>query len=69
MGLLVDSPCNQRFSYNGLMMQLGDCGSDNMPRSLLDGNGKFIRSCSAHKAKITCHGDEHDIIQHGRCNA
>ncbi|GJE90026.1 hypothetical protein PsYK624_061470 [Phanerochaete sordida] len=69
LGLLVNSPCGQQFSFNGFTFQLGDCGSDNFPRSLLDANGGFIRSCASHTPKITCHGSEHDIIQHGRCDA
>ncbi|KAL7628442.1 hypothetical protein AAE478_002645 [Parahypoxylon ruwenzoriense] len=69
LALLVNSPCGQRFNFKGQQFSLGDC-SDNEPRSLLGNDGKKVLSCGSNgkgNKKITCHGSQHDIIQHGYC--
>ncbi|KAI3328953.1 hypothetical protein HD806DRAFT_481185 [Xylariaceae sp. AK1471] len=68
---LTDSPCDLTFQLPGgsEKLKLGDCDGNNMPHSLYLDSGSFVRTCSADSDKITCHGDEHDIVKHGYCKA
>lgn len=60
------------FTIGGQTMKFGGCGfNGGYPTQLLDGSGNFIRSCEVHEYKITCPhiNQQHDIVQHVRCNA
>ncbi|KAI1758786.1 hypothetical protein GGR53DRAFT_204917 [Hypoxylon sp. FL1150] len=66
---LVDSPCGQSFNLKGQQLSLADC-SGNEPRSVHGSDGSKVLSCGSNGKngnKITCHGSQHDIVQHGYC--
>ncbi|KAI1455235.1 hypothetical protein F4805DRAFT_286405 [Annulohypoxylon moriforme] len=69
LAVLTNSPCGQAFSLKGQVMTLADC-SNNEPRSVHGSDGSRVLACGANGkkgTKITCHGDQHDIVQHGVC--
>ncbi|KAI0017506.1 hypothetical protein F4780DRAFT_782248 [Xylariomycetidae sp. FL0641] len=68
LSALTESPCNILFTLENQQFQLGSCGSDNEPTELLAADGSFVHSCESDDDKITCHGDEHDIVKHGFCS-
>ncbi|KAJ1329934.1 hypothetical protein MN608_06670 [Microdochium nivale] len=67
---LTSTPCDIKFTIPGGTdeVQLCDCNGNNEPQSLCTSSGDVIRDCSAKDYKINCHGDLHDIVQHGYCS-
>ncbi|KAI1336735.1 hypothetical protein F5Y15DRAFT_392985 [Xylariaceae sp. FL0016] len=68
LGPLTGTPCGQRFTLEGAEYQLGGCASNNEPSELLDAGNSILSSCTTEDDKITCHGDQHDIVKHGKCS-
>ncbi|KAI1852749.1 hypothetical protein JX265_003236 [Neoarthrinium moseri] len=68
---LTDSPCDIAFSLPSRSdkVKLCECNGNNEPQSLCTEKGDVIRGCSQKNYKITCHGDTHDIVQHGHCDS
>lgn len=68
LGLLAAIPCGTSFNISGSDgLELSDCGEDSEPNAL-HANGQFVRLCKQSKQKtIHCHGDQHNIIKHGKC--
>ncbi|KFY70025.1 hypothetical protein V499_09529 [Pseudogymnoascus sp. VKM F-103] len=65
LGLLVKSPCGQKFKYDGVEYKLADCDQSNEPKSLVSGGVSW--SCKLDHDKINCHSGTHDIVKHGYC--
>ena len=51
---------------NGYSYHFTNCGGDLNPGSVVY-QGNIIFDCTGDSDKITCHGDQHDIVKHGYC--
>ncbi|KAI1370408.1 hypothetical protein F4677DRAFT_451415 [Hypoxylon crocopeplum] len=69
LSVLTQSPCGLSFNLKDQALSLADC-ADNEPRSVHGNDGSKVLSCGPNGKngrKITCHGSQHDIVQHGFC--
>jgi hypothetical protein len=64
---LTENPCNHEFELKGYKYYLGNCDGNNEPHNLYTPTGPVLLHNCQKNTKITCHGDTHDIIQHGFC--
>ncbi|KAI1414482.1 hypothetical protein F5Y13DRAFT_188143 [Hypoxylon sp. FL1857] len=69
LSVLTNSPCGQPFNIRGQQLSFAGC-SKNEPVNVLASDGSKVLSCSPngkYGRQMNCHGDQHDIVQHGYC--